>query len=45
MPRYAEKFKESTVQKMMPPNVMTVAQVSRETGVSEQTLYNRRQLR
>ena len=25
---------------MMPPNAMSVAQVSRETGVSEQTLYN-----
>ncbi len=25
---------------MMAPNVMSVAQVSRDTGVSEQTLYN-----
>ena len=28
------------MQMMMPPNAMSVAQVSRETGVSEQTLYN-----
>lgn len=25
---------------MMPPNALSVAQISRETGVSEQTLYN-----
>lgn len=40
MPRYSEGFKERAVQMMMPPNAMAVAQVSRETGVSEQTLYN-----
>jgi len=39
MPRYSEEFKEKIVQKMMPPNSMSVAQVSRETGVSEPTLY------
>lgn len=37
MPRYSEEFKEQAVQKMMSPNAMSVAQVSRDTGVSEQT--------
>ncbi len=40
MPRYSEGFKERVVQMMMPPNAQSVAQLSRETGVSEQTLYN-----
>ena len=40
MPRYSEEFKEQVVRKMMPPNAMSVAQVSRDTGVSEQALYN-----
>ena len=40
MPRYSEEFKEQVVRKMMPPNAMSVAQVIRDTGVSEQTLYN-----
>jgi len=40
MPHYSEEFKEQVVCKMMPPNAMSVAQVSRDTGVSEQTLYN-----
>ncbi len=40
MSRYSEEFKEQAVRKMMPPNAMSVAQVSRETGVSEQALYN-----
>jgi len=40
MPRYSEKFKEQAVQKRMPPSAMSVAPVSRDTGVSEQTLYN-----
>jgi transposase len=40
MPQYSEEFREQTVCKMMMPNAMSVAQVSRETGVSEQTLYN-----
>jgi transposase-like protein len=39
MPQYSEGFRERAVQMMM-PNAMSVAQVSRETGVSEQTLYN-----
>lgn len=40
MSRYSEGFKERAVQMMMPPNAQSVAQVSRETGVSEPTLYN-----
>jgi transposase-like protein len=40
MPRYSEGFREQAVRKLMAPNAMSVAQVSRETGVSEQTLYN-----
>jgi len=40
MARYSEEFKEQAVGKMMPPHATSVAQVSRETGVSEQTLYN-----
>jgi len=40
MPQYSEEFKEQAVRKMMPPNAMSVAQVRRETGVSEVTLYN-----
>jgi len=40
MPQYSEEFKEQAVRKMMPPNAVSVAQVSRETGVSDVTLYN-----
>ncbi|MFV0478796.1 MAG: transposase [Parahaliea sp.] len=36
--RYSEEFKEQAVQKMTPPHAMSVVQVSRDTGVSEQTL-------
>ena len=39
MPRYSEEFKEKIVQKMMQPNSQSVAQISRETGVCEPTLY------
>jgi transposase len=40
MPQYSEGFRERAVQMLMAPNAMSVAQVSRDTGVSEQTLYN-----
>ncbi len=40
MPKYNDEFKEQAVRKMMPPNAMSVAQASRDTGVSEVTLYN-----
>lgn len=40
VPKYNDEFREQTVRKMMPPNAMSVAQVSRDTGVSDVTLYN-----
>ena len=40
MPKYSKEFKETIVQKMMPPNAQSIAQIGRDTGVSEQTLYN-----
>ena len=40
MPKYNDEFKEQAVRKMMPPNAMSVAQVSRDTGVSDVTLCN-----
>lgn len=40
MPKYSKEFKETIVQKMMPPNAQSIAQICRDTGVSEQTLYN-----
>ena len=39
MPRYSDEFKEQVVRKMMAPNAQSVAQVHRETGISEPTLY------
>jgi len=39
MARYSDEFKEQVVRKMMPPNAQSVAQVHRETGISEPTLY------
>ncbi|MBT5230901.1 MAG: transposase [Methylococcales bacterium] len=39
MPSYSEEFKQKVVQKMMPPNASSVAQVQRDTGISVQTLY------
>ena len=39
MPRYSEEFKEKIVQRMMPPNAQSIAQIQRETGISEPTLY------
>ncbi len=40
MAQYSEGFRERAVQMMMAPRAKSVAQVSRETGASEQTLYN-----
>ena len=40
MARYSKEFKESMVEKMMLPNAQSVAQIHRDTGVSEPTLYN-----
>ena len=40
MPRYSKEFKETVVQKMMPPNAQSIAQIHHDTGVSEATLYH-----
>lgn len=39
MRRYSEEFKETAVQKMMPPNPVSISQLVQETGVSDVTLY------
>lgn len=39
MPTYSTEIKEQIVRRMMPPNTQSVAQISRETGISEPTLY------
>ena len=39
MSRYSAEFKERVVRKLMPPEAKSVAEVHRETGVSEPTLY------
>lgn len=36
---YSEEFKASVVKRMMPPNPVPVSQLSRETGVSDVSLY------
>ena len=40
MRRYPVEFKESIIQKMMPPNAVSVPQLVKDTGVSDVTLYN-----
>ena len=40
MPRYTEEFKEKILQKMMAPNALSVAEVSREVNISTATLYH-----
>lgn len=37
--RYSEEFKDSVIKKMMPPNPVSVLQLSQDTGVSDVTLY------
>ena len=39
VPRYSQELKEQIVKKMMPPNSQTVVDISRETGISQPTLY------
>ncbi len=39
MARYSAEFKERVVRKLMAPDAKSVAEVHRETGVSEPTLY------
>jgi len=38
--QYSEEFKEQAVRRLMPPNAQSVAQVSRDLGVSDVSLYN-----
>lgn len=38
--RYSDEFKEQAVRRLMPPNAQSVAQVSRDIGISDVTLYN-----
>ena len=40
MARYSPERKESILKKMLPPVNMTVAELSRQEGISEGTLYN-----
>jgi transposase-like protein len=40
MARYSSERRDSILKKLLPPLNMTVAEVSREEGVSAQTLYN-----
>ncbi len=39
MRHYPEEFKDSVIQKMMPPNAISVPQLSKDTGVTDVTLY------
>ena len=39
MPNYSPEFKEKTARQLLPPHSRSVASVSRETAVSEPTLY------
>jgi len=41
--RYSKKFKESSMARMMPPNNEPIKSLSKELGVSEQSLYKWRQ--
>jgi transposase len=36
---YSDEIKESVIKKMMPPHPVSVSQLSRDTGVSDVTLY------
>jgi transposase-like protein len=40
MTRYSSERKASILKKLLPPLNMTVAEVARQEGISEQTLYN-----
>ncbi len=40
MPRYSEELKASILKRMMPPQSISVAALSRETGITEVTLYH-----
>ena len=40
MQRYSSERKETILKRMAPPHSMTVAEVARQEGISEATLYN-----
>ena len=40
MPRYSDELKASVLKRMMPPQSLSVAALSRETGITEVTLYH-----
>ena len=40
MPRYSSERRDSVLIKLLPPYNMTVAEVARQEGMAEQTLYN-----
>lgn len=44
MARYSQELKESVLKRMMPPESRSVAALSRETGITETTLYHWRKL-
>ena len=39
MPYYSKEFKDSVIQRMMPPNAVSVSTLVKETGVSDSALY------
>jgi len=39
MPRYAPERKEALLRKLLPPHNLSVAQLAREEGISDVTLY------
>ena len=40
MPRYAPERKEALLRKLLPPHNLSVAELARQEGICEQTLYN-----
>ena len=38
--KYSRKIKKSTLRKILPPENRSVADVAREMGISDQTIYN-----
>ena len=40
MKQYAEKFKESVIARMLPPNNVGIPELAMETGIPKDTLYS-----
>ena len=40
MTRYSKERKEAVLHKMLPPGNKSIAEISREEGISEATLFN-----